>query len=278
MADDCLYGGWGGNIVRDESGSADFFNSVGVYVEVVCLLALSSLFVLLFDFIYANNSGLFSRLVQNCYFDLLLILSLDNSVGLLIVLSLLFLHRHYFFNVLLDLLQNCKLWALNAGHVFLDLCILSANVYNYLWSWLWIDDAGNYHYVKIFDCHFFGFLIVDHFDVLSLFFECVNCFDFVDNSAACRGRLNMHFLYVAVVCFYTDPLVAIFEYWAELRASWNDLLDVIGSSDYSIFASCLLDVVRPNGLIYCRWTHNRCWVGRAVVDDNYLLLFVFRLY
>ena len=144
-------------------------------------------------------------------------------------------------------------------------------------SWFGKDNTGNY-YVKIVDCHLFGFLVVDHFDSLCLFFDCIDYFNFVDHSAACWWRLEMNFLYVAVICFYTDPLVAVLEDWTELSASWNYFLDVIGSDNYSIFTSYLLDVVRLNSLINCCCTQNRCRAGRAIVDDNYLLLFALHLH
>ena len=115
---------------------------------------------------------------------MLLIFSLNHSVGLFVVLGFLFLHRHKFFDILFDLLQNRKLRILNAAHILLDLCLLALNVYNDLMSWFGKDNTGNY-YVKIVDCHLFGFLVVDHFDSLCLFFDCIDYFNFVDHSAAC---------------------------------------------------------------------------------------------
>jgi hypothetical protein len=50
--------------MSDENASADFFDFVAIDVDVFCLFTLWYLFILFFRFIYADDSGFFSRLIQ----------------------------------------------------------------------------------------------------------------------------------------------------------------------------------------------------------------------
>lgn len=144
LADNSLYGGRGSNILSDVSASAEFFDFIAIDVNVFCLFALRHLFVSMLCLINTNDNGLFSRLIHQCDFDLLIVFGLYYSVGLLIILSFLFLHRHEFFDILFDLLQNCKLRILDGAHILLDLCLLAFNIYNDLMSWFGKNNTGNY--------------------------------------------------------------------------------------------------------------------------------------
>jgi hypothetical protein len=81
--------------------------------------------------------------------------------------------------------------------------------------------------------------------------SCVSCLYFIDYGVGGRRGLYLHFLYVGVVSLNSDPFMSKIKNRTELTSSRNNLLNIIGSSDYSILASSLLNVVRFSHLIDC---------------------------
>lgn len=205
-----------------------------------------------------------------------LVFGLYFSIGLLVVLSCFLLDWNYLFYVLFDVFQNCKFRVFNAADVLLDLCLL-ADINCDFWSWFGIYDTGLSH-IEIFDCHFFGFLVVDYFDGLSELFGSIFTLYFIYYSATCRWRLGLNLLYVAIIRLNSDPFITILQHRTELTASRNNFIHIVGSSsNCSLLVSSLLSVVRLSDWSDCCWAQNRCCTSSAIVEYYYLLLLVVNL-